>query len=187
MNAQEKRQSFDKIAFEHMDTLYNTALRLTRNPVGAEDLVQDTYLRAFRFFHKFQKGTNFKAWIFRILMNTFINQYRKKSREPQKVDFDKVEFATEDSSAENVTQAWEGYDESSYTELYDDDIVTALEKLSDEFRMVVILADAEGFSYKEIADIIGHPIGTVMSRLSRGRKMLQSQLKQYAIKRGFIK
>ena len=187
MNAEEKRQLFDKIAFEHIDSLYDTALRLTREPMSAEDLVQDTYLRAFRFFEKFEQGTNFRAWIFKILMNTFINQYRKQSREPQKVRFEKVEFATEDPAAESELEAWESYDEYAYDDLYDDDIKNALDKLSGDFRMVVLLADAEGFSYKEISEIIGHPIGTVMSRLSRGRKIMQSFLKQYAIERGYIK
>ena len=154
MDEDKKRELFDKIAFDHIDSLYDTALRLTRDSMSAEDLVQDTYMRAFRFFEKFEPGTNFKAWIFKILMNTFINQYRKKSREPQKVKFEKVEFATENPASESEFGPWEGYDPSLYQNLYDDDIKNALEKLSDDFRMVVMLADVEGFSYKEIAEII---------------------------------
>jgi len=186
MNAKEKRQFFDKIAFEHIDSLYNTALRLTRETMSAEDLVQDTYLRAWRFFEKFEQGTNFRAWIYKILMNTFINQYRKKSREPQKVSYENVEFAVESTPSESEQGPWQGYDESVYENLYDDDVTNALGKLSDDFRIVVMLADVEGFSYKEIAEMIGHPIGTVMSRLSRARKILQLYLQQYAIERGYI-
>jgi len=187
MDIEQKRHLFDEIAFEYIDALYDAAIRLTRDTMNAEDLVQDTYLRAFRFFDKFEQGTNFKAWTYKILMNTFINNYRKRSREPQKVDFEKVEFATEAPSQESELQPWEGFDESVYEELYDDDIRKALDNLSDEFRMVILLADAEGFSYKEISEIIGHPIGTVMSRLSRSRKMLQVHLKKYAIDQGYIK
>lgn len=170
-----------------MDSLYSTALRMTRNTAEAEDLVQDTYLRAYRFFGKFEEGTNFKAWIFKILTNTFINKYRKKIRTPQQVQLDKVEFGLESEDEQKALKEWEGFNESNYEELFDDDIKAALAQLSDEFRMVILLADVEGFAYKEIADIIDRPIGTVMSRLFRGRRMLQKVLEKYARNEGYIR
>ena len=170
-----------------MDSLYSTALRMTRNTAEAEDLVQDTYLRAFRFFDKFEEGTNFKAWVFKILTNTFINKYRKKARTPQQVQFEKVEFGIENQEEFQESKQWSGFDQTNYDELFDDDIKGALAQLSNDFRMVILLADVEGFSYKEIADIINRPIGTVMSRLFRGRKMLQKILEKYAKREGYIK
>jgi len=182
----QRTKDFEAIAFQHMDSLYSTALRFTRNTEEAEDLVQDTYLRAFRFFDKFQEGTNFKAWIFKILTNTFINKYRKKVRTPQQVQLDKVAYGLENDEPPEQVGEWDGYDESKYDELFDDDITAALSQLSDEFRMVVLLADIEGFSYKEIAEIIDRPSGTVMSRLFRGRRMLQRILDKYARREGYI-
>jgi len=178
---------FEDIAFQYMDSLYSTALRFTRNTEEAEDLVQDTYLRAYRFFDKFQTGTNFKAWIFKILTNTFINKYRKKARTPQQVQLDKVAYGLENEEPPERVAEWSGYDEEKYGELFDDDITVALSQLSEEFRMVVLLADIEGFSYKEIAEIIGRPSGTVMSRLFRGRRMLQRILEKYARREGYIR
>jgi len=183
----QKLKDFEAIAFQYMDSLYSTALRFTRNTEEAEDLVQDTYLRAFRFFDKFQQGTNFKAWIFKILTNTFINKYRKKIRTPQQVQLDKVAYGLENEDADDKVGDWAGYDESKYEELFDDDITAALSQLSDDFRMVVLLADIEGFSYKEIAQIIGRPSGTVMSRLFRGRRMLQRILDKYARREGYVR
>lgn len=180
----QKRKEFEGLAFNHMNSLYSTALRMTRNELDAEDLVQDVYVRAFRFFHKFEKGTNFKAWIFKILTNTYINQYRKKSRQPLQVAFEKVDYTLagiEESNSQKQT-----FDELNYNGIFDDEIQAALAQLSSEFRMVVLLADVEEFSYKEIAEIIGCPIGTVMSRLSRARRQLQAQLREYATKHGFI-
>ncbi|MFQ5708359.1 MAG: sigma-70 family RNA polymerase sigma factor [bacterium] len=181
-----KKKEFEEHAFEHLNSLYNTALRMTKNELDAEDLVQDVFLRAFRFFHKFDQGTNFKAWIFKILTNTYINQYRKKSREPLKVDFEKVNYTYSEDGSDNYDQQLEKFDESNYVGLFDDEIKAALSQLPDEFRMVVLLADIEDFSYKEIAEMVGCPIGTVMSRLSRGRRQLQIHLRDYAIKNGFI-
>jgi len=181
------KSGFEDIAFQYMDSLYSTALRFTRNTEEAEDLVQDTYLRAYRFFDKFQTGTNFKAWIFKILTNTFINKYRKKARTPQQVQLDKVAYGLENEESPERVAEWSGYDEEKYQELFDDDITVALSQLSEEFRMVVLLADIEGFSYKEIAEIIGRPSGTVMSRLFRGRRMLQRILEKYARREGYIK
>ena len=186
---QRQKQAFEEIAFEHMDSLYSTALRYTHNTQEAEDLVQDTYLRAYRFFDKFEQGTNFKAWIFKILTNTFINRYRKKVRTPQQVQLEKVEYGLEDknSDADKDVGEWDDFDKDKYKELFDDEITSALSQLSDEFRMVVLLADVEGFSYKEIAEIIDRPSGTVMSRLFRGRRMLQRILEKYAQREGYVK
>ena len=184
----EKRKEFQEMAFSHMDSLYNTALRMTRNEVDAEDLMQDVYVRAYRFFEKFQRGTNFKAWIFKILTNTFINQYRKKINQPYLVEFEKVKYSynEDDAGEDSLNRVIEKFDSSNYDMLFDDEIKRALEQLSGDFRMVVILADIESFSYKEIAKIIGCPMGTVMSRLSRGRRQLQIYLREYAIRGGFI-
>jgi RNA polymerase sigma-70 factor, ECF subfamily len=186
LHTEDQKIIFEEIAFEHMDSLYSTALRLTRNTEEAEDLIQDAYLRAYRFFDKFEQGTNFKAWIFKILTNTFINKYRKKVRTPQQVQLEKVEFGLE-SAEPPEGHEWSGFDEENYAELFDDDIKSALSQLSEDFRMVILLADVELFSYKEIADIIDRPIGTVMSRLFRGRKMLQKILEKYAKTEGYIK
>ncbi len=187
VNSPEKKKLFEDIAFEYMDSLYSTALRLTRNTEEAEDLIQDTYLRAYRFFDKFEEGTNFKAWIFKILTNTFINKYRKKVRTPQQVQLEKVEFGLENKDDYQEETEWEGFEEEKYNELFDDDIKSALAQLSTEFRMVILLADVEQFSYKEIAQMIDRPIGTVMSRLFRGRRMLQKILENYAKDEGYIK
>ncbi|HPG41651.1 MAG TPA: sigma-70 family RNA polymerase sigma factor [bacterium] len=178
---------FEDIAFEYMDSLYSTALRMTRNTQEAEDLVQDTYLRAFRFFDKFEPGTNFKAWIFKILTNTFINRYRKKVRTPQQIDLEKVTYGLENEEESDLKVEWTGYDEEKYAELFDDDIKSALAQLPEEFRIVVMLSDVEDFTYKEIAEIIDRPSGTVMSRLFRGRRMLQKILEKYAKKEGYVR
>ncbi len=185
--AERRRKEFEDLAYQHMDALYSTALRLTRNSLDAEDLVQDVCLRAYRFFHRFQTGTNFKAWIFKILMNTFINQYRKETREPQKVDFEKVEYFYSERQKDLGHRYVDCYREEEYEELFGDEVKEALTRLSDDFRMVVILADIEGFSYKEIARIVGCPIGTVMSRLSRARHQLQRILDEYARRAGYVK
>jgi len=180
-----KKKEFQELAFVHMDSLYNTALRMTRNELDAEDLVQDVYVRAYRFFHKFRRDTNFKAWIFKILTNTYINQYRKKQNQPRQVDLEKVQNTYVERSLDKENDVIEGFREKNYDSLFDDDIRAALEQLPDEFRLVVLLADVEAFSYKEIAKVVGCPLGTVMSRLSRGRKQLQNHLKEYAVRGGF--
>ncbi len=186
-NEQELRRQFEKIAYQHMDILYGTALKMTKDPVEAEDLVQDTYLRAYRFFNKFEEGTNFKAWIFKILTNTFINKYRKKVKQPLQVDFEKVEYLYADEQAANKPDNIRHIDNEIYEKLFDDKINNALENISEDFRIVVLLCDVHGFAYKEISKIINAPIGTVMSRLSRGRKQLQTLLLKYAEQEGFIK
>ncbi len=179
------RNEFQALAFEHVDSLYNTAVRMTKNALDAEDLLQDVYLRAFRFFHRFERGTNFKAWIFKILTNTYINQYRKKINKPYHVDLEKIKYNYDDKEATVQTSSQES-ERLDYETLFDDEIKNALQQIPDEFRVVVLLADVESFSYKEVAKIIGCPIGTVMSRLSRGRKQLQNYLREYATKGGFI-
>jgi len=183
---QEARKEFEKLAYVHMDSLYNTALRMTRNPLDAEDLVQDVYVRAFRFFHRFKRDTNFKAWIFKILTNTYINQYRKKLKAPLQIELDKVSYSHSNDS-DTHKGVIENFGSSGYKDLFDDEINTTLDGLTDDFKIVVLLADVESFSYKEIANIVNCPLGTVMSRLSRGRKQLQNQLRDYAIKGGFLK
>lgn len=184
---EERRREFEALAFPHMDSLYSTALRLTRRPLDAEDLVQEVYLRAYRFFDKFEPGTNFKAWIFKILTNTFINRYRKQVREPQQTEFEKVEFFYSEPEAERDDKYETRYEEKNYADLFGDEVSAALARLSYDFRAVVILCDIEGFSYKEIADIIDVPMGTVMSRLSRARQQLQNYLREYAQREGIIK
>jgi len=176
---------FEEIVFEYIDSLYSTALRLTRNRQDAEDLVQDASLKAYQYFHRFEQGTNFKAWIFKILLNTFINKYHKDQRTPPSVQFDKVEYALEES-LKDVDRKTILTDANVFRNLFDDEIVQAIESLPDDYRVAVLLCDIESFSYKEISDILDIPIGTVMSRISRGRKMLQKSLLDYAKKEGYI-
>ncbi|MCI0694254.1 sigma-70 family RNA polymerase sigma factor [candidate division KSB1 bacterium] len=182
-----KLQAFEALAFEHIDALYRAALRLTRNRQDAEDLVQDAYLRAFRFFDRFQPGTNFKAWLFTILRNTFINHYRKKKIQPATLAFDKVAFMLSDTDARVPASRYvDRYDETRYQDMFGDQIQAALDRLPEEFRMVVLLADIEEFQYQEIAEIMNCPIGTVMSRLSRARRQLQRYLRDYAYREGYV-
>ena len=173
---------------EHMASLYGAALRMTRNPADAEDLVQETYLKAYRAFDSFQEGTNLKAWLYRILTNTFINTYRAKKRRPDEVDLDDTEDfylyrrlgGLEAANADRTPEA-------EVLDAIPDEIVKdALEALPEQFRMAVLLADVEGFSYKEIAEIMDVPVGTVMSRLHRGRRQLQKELWEYAQERGLV-
>jgi len=188
MSDKNLKSDFEQLALQYMDMLYSTALRMTKNTAEAEDLVQDTYLRAFRFFDKFEPGTNFKAWIFRIMTNTFINKYRKKIRTPQKVELEKVSFFIEDrnlnKSIESLTH--NAYEDEKTHEIFDDQINRALNRLSDDFRQIILLADVEGLSYKEISEKVDIPIGTVMSRLFRGRRMLQKSLQRYARREGYV-
>ena len=186
--AKQMREAFEALALEHFDALYNTAVRLTRNPSEAQDLVQETFLKAFRFYHRFEPGTNMKAWLFTILRNTYINVYRKASRQ-QQVDFDQVApfYADPSDSAEPAPQADRGGMEEMLRHLVQDDVKRALEALPDEYRTVVLLADLEDFAYKEIAEIVGCPVGTVMSRLFRGRRLLRKSLAEFAKASGYIK
>jgi RNA polymerase sigma-70 factor (ECF subfamily) len=180
------RERFERDVLPLLPSLYGAALRMTRNPADAEDLVQDTYLRAFRGFAGFREGTNLKAWLYRILTNSFINTYRKKQRQPQTVDGpDDIEewYLFDRLGARNVEASAE---QEVLDSLPDDDVKHALESLSENFRLPVLLADVEGFSYKEIADIMDTPIGTVMSRLHRGRKALEKALWETARERGIV-
>ncbi len=181
---QQLNEDFEKEVLPHFDALYHFALRMTGDPDEADDLVQETMLKAFRFFDKFEKGTNCKAWLFRILKNTFINEYRRVSKEPNKVDYEDVQNFYENIKATEVKS--QHYEEDAFSKLLDDDISSAISELPEDFRTVIILSDIEGFTYEEIADFIDCPIGTVRSRLHRARKMLYTKLYDYAKDKGFV-
>lgn len=181
-----KKGRFEKEALMHIDSLYNLSLYLTKNSDDAKDLVQETYYKAYKFFHQFQEGTSIKAWLFKILKNTFINFYRKRVREPEIIDYEKVESFIGLIKNNNFDFAHLEED-NLLNKFLSDDVVSALSQLPDDFKVVILLSDVEGLSYKEIADIMECPIGTVRSRLSRARKMLQKILLNYALKQGIIK
>ena len=185
INKEKLYKEFELEAIPHMDALYNFALKLTTKEDDANDLVQDTYLKAFRFFHSFEKGTNCKAWLYRILKNTFINDYRKVSKQPDKVDYEDVQNFYDRIKATEVRGSH--VEVNSFDNLLDDDLTEALSTLPEDFRTVIILCDIEGFNYEEIADFIDCPIGTVRSRLHRARKLLYSKLQDYAEDKGLIK
>ncbi|MHC4453129.1 MAG: sigma-70 family RNA polymerase sigma factor [Planctomycetota bacterium] len=168
----------------HIDALYRSALYLVKNRNNADDLVQETYLRAFKFLREDKEISNEKAWLFKILINAFINQYRKEKREPALVDFDSIE-SFHQSIEEEVLMSPIMENEAEFNKLLDDDVKKALEDLPDDFRMVILLSTVEGFSYKEISDMVKCPIGTVMSRIYRGRRMLKERLTGYAKKHGY--
>jgi RNA polymerase sigma-70 factor (ECF subfamily) len=183
------RERFADVAMEHMPSLYSAALRMTRNPADAEDLVQETYLKAYRAFDSFQEGTNLKAWLYKILTNTFINTYRAAKRRPEKADVEDVEdlylyrrLGELQSSAGTGRSA----EDEVFDRFTDVEVKDAIESLPEAFRIAVLLADVEGFSYREIADITEVPIGTVMSRIHRGRKALQKALLGFAVDRGLV-
>jgi len=178
--------SFTAQAMEFMPSLYSAALRMTRNPADAEDLVQETYLRAYRGFGSFEQGTNLKAWLYRILTNTFINRYRAAKRRPDETDLDEVEdfYLYRRLGGLEGARASRSAEDELLDVLTEGEVREALESLPEQFRLAVLLADVEGFSYKEIAEILDIPIGTVMSRLHRGRKALQKQLYGFAVSRG---
>ncbi len=177
--------SFEEDALSHLDALYRTARRMTRHDQDAEDLVQETYLRAFRFRHQFQEGTNLRAWLFRILTNAYINLYRKRSREPRRETLDTGDEFYLYRQMRNLPES--APEETVLRDILDHEVKSALEEIPTAYRLPVLLADVEGFSYKEIAQIIGKPIGTVMSRLHRGRRALQHLLWQYALEHGYVK
>jgi RNA polymerase sigma-70 factor (ECF subfamily) len=178
--------TFADQAMDHMSSLYTAALRMTRNPADAEDLVQETYLKAYRGFNSFQEGTNLRAWLYKILTNTFINSYRAKKRRPDETDLDNVEdlYLYRRLGGLEAATAGRSAEDEVLDHFTDEHVKAALEALPEQFRMAVLLADVEGFSYKEIADILDVPIGTVMSRLHRGRKALQKALLDFGLERG---
>jgi RNA polymerase sigma-70 factor, ECF subfamily len=174
--------TFADQAMPYMSALYAAAMRMTRNPTDAEDLVQETYLRAYRGFGGFQEGTNLKAWLYKILTNTFINQYRAKKRRPEQVDLDDTEdfYLFRRLGGLEAVDATRTPESEVLDAIPDSEVKEALESIPEQFRMAVILCDIEGFSYKEIAEILDVPIGTVMSRIHRGRKLLQKRLWEFA-------
>jgi RNA polymerase sigma-70 factor (ECF subfamily) len=180
------RLLFEEQAIPFMDQLYAAGLRMTRNPADAADLVQETFVKAFAAFAQFQQGTNLKAWLYRILTNTFINNYRKKQRDPYQGTIDDLED-WQLGGAESVTQgrSTRSAEAEAIDHLPDSAVKDALQAIPEDFRMAVYFADVEGFSYQEIADIMKTPVGTVMSRLHRGRRMLRDLLADYAQERGF--
>jgi len=180
-----RHTEFEAEALPHMDVLYNFALRTTGNEDDARDLLQETYLKAYRFWDKYEKGTNIRAWLFRIMKNSYINRYRKETKEPDKVDYEDIENFYNTIRAESTDP--NDLQQQLYGNLLGDEVTKALQSLPDDFRTVVILCDIEGLTYEEIAEFVECPIGTVRSRLHRGRKLLQAKLFEYAKQQGFIK
>ena len=180
---QQKQLEFQKEAVPHLDSLYNYAVHMTMNATDAEDLVQETYLKAYRFFDSFERGTNCKAWLFKILKNNYINRFRKDAKEPGMVDYDVIKdfYHTIKDVQSDTTETESDY----FHSLLHEEVYQALQTLPEEFREVIQLCDIEGFTYEEIANMVESPIGTVRSRLYRGRKMLHEQLKEYAEKHGW--
>jgi RNA polymerase sigma-70 factor, ECF subfamily len=183
----ERHARFEAEALQYLDQLYAAALRMTRNPADAEDVVQETYAKAYASFHQFTAGTNLKAWLYRILTNTYINSYRKRQREPQISDGENIEDWQLARAESHTSSGLKSAEMVALEGLPDADIKEALQQLPPDFRLAVYLADVEGFAYKEIAEIMGTPIGTVMSRLNRGRNQLRNLLADYARGRGLTR
>ena len=180
------QEEFIADAMQYAPQLFSSALRMTRNPADAEDLVQDTFVKAFAAFESFTEGTNLKAWLFRILTNAFINTYRKKQRQPRQTGTDELDDWQMQHTQAYTTGQLRSAEAEALDRLPNTVINDALAEVPEDFRVAVYLADVEGFSYKEIAEIMGTPVGTVMSRLHRGRKMLRTLLEDYAIAEGFL-
>jgi RNA polymerase sigma-70 factor (ECF subfamily) len=183
-----EQATFADTAMEYMPSLYSAALRMTRNPADAEDLVQETYLKAYRGYGGFQEGTNLKAWLYRILTNTFINRYRAAKRRPDETELDDVEdfYLYRRLGGLEEARASRSAEDELLDFFTETEVKDAVESLPEQFRLAVLLADVEGFSYKEIAEILDIPMGTVMSRLHRGRKALQKRLYSFAKERGLV-
>ena len=183
---EERMARFEKDAMPFLDQLYSAALRTTRNRADAEDLVQETFAKAFAAFHQYKHGTNLKAWLYRILTNTYINTYRKKQRQPLQSDSSDVEDYQLARAESHTSRGLRSAETEALDHLPDSDVKRALQEIPEDFRLAVYLADVEGFAYKEIAEIMDTPIGTVMSRLHRGRHQLRDLLSDYARERGFV-
>ncbi len=182
--ARMKEELFQREMVPHMSLLYNFALRTTGNVDDAKDLLQDTYVKAYRFIDKYERGTNAKAWLFRIMKNSFINDYRRQARTPEQVDYDEIQdyydLVKKHSDDSNDLRS------QFFKNMLDDDIVKAMESLTEEFRTIIILSDLEGLTYEEIAEVLEIPLGTVRSRLHRARKVMQQKLRKFAIREGYI-